>query len=123
MDKDKIRENVKTVVMYYLTENGIDPVLISDDSHLINDLGLDSLDCVELIINAENELNINISDEQAMSILTTVRALVEGITDIISPDLPIPSDTMVQLTVAILIEKNGNTSKKDKKEILRENGY
>lgn len=124
MDKDKTRENVKTVVMYSLTEkNGIDPALVSDASHLISDLGLDSLNCVELIMDAERELGINISDEQAEPMLTTVRALVDGITDIISPDLPIPSDTVVQLAVAFLIEKNGSTSTKEVKDFLRSNGY
>lgn len=124
MDKDKTRENVKTVVMYVLTEkNGIDQASVSDDSHLINDLGFDSLDCVELIMYTEQELGISIPDEKAETMLTTVRALVDGITDIISPDLPTPSEAVVQLVVAFLIEKNGSTSTKEVKEFLRSNGY
>lgn len=43
---------------------------ISNDAHLSNDLGMDSLDAVELMMNCEREFNIRISDEDVMGIET-----------------------------------------------------
>lgn len=38
---------------------------ITPDSHIITDLGLDSLDTVEFVINLEEEFDIEINDSDA----------------------------------------------------------
>ena len=54
----------------------LDPETISMDTNLIDDLGADSLDVVELIMSLEDEFGIAISDEDALK-LDTVRGIVE----------------------------------------------
>ena len=54
----------------------ITPETISMDTNLIDDLGADSLDVVELIMSLESEFGITISDEDAAQ-LYTVRRIVE----------------------------------------------
>ena len=54
----------------------IDPETISIDTNLVDDLGADSLDVVELIMSLEDMFGISISDEDA-SQLYTVRRIVE----------------------------------------------
>ena len=49
---------------------------ITMDTSIVDDLGADSLDVVELIMSLEEEFNIVISEEAAAGI-TTVRAGVE----------------------------------------------
>ena len=43
---------------------------IKDSSHIMEDLGADSLTFVEIIIEVEEEFDIQISDEELDSILT-----------------------------------------------------
>ena len=54
----------------------ISPELIEMDTDIIQDLGADSLDIVELITALEEELGIVITDEKAGG-LTSVRQIVE----------------------------------------------
>ena len=54
----------------------VEPESISMDTNLIDDLGADSLDVVELIMSLEDEFGIAISDEDAAQ-LYTVRRIVE----------------------------------------------
>ena len=54
----------------------IDPATITMDTNLIDDLGADSLDVVELIMELEDVFGITISDEAAAE-LYTVRRIVE----------------------------------------------
>lgn len=46
------------------------PDKISPSDKIIEDLGLDSLDCIELTMALEEEFNIEISDEDAEQLLT-----------------------------------------------------
>ncbi len=64
MSEDKI----KSIIIDKL---GVEENKITEDANFINDLGADSLDQVELIMQLEEEFNIEISDEEAES-LTTV---------------------------------------------------
>ena len=54
----------------------MDPQSITMDTNLIDDIGADSLDVVELIMSLEDEFGIAISDEDAAQ-LYTVRRIVE----------------------------------------------
>lgn len=54
----------------------IDPETITMDTSLIDDLGADSLDVVELIMSLEDLFGISISDDEAAQ-LTTVHKIVD----------------------------------------------
>jgi len=54
----------------------INPDSITMDTNLIDDIGADSLDVVELIMELEDRFGISISDEDAAE-LYTVRRIVE----------------------------------------------
>ena len=51
---------------------------ISEDTSIIDDLGADSLDAVELIMSIEDEFGLSVSDEEAAE-LNTVGKLIEFI--------------------------------------------
>ena len=54
----------------------IDPETVTMETNLIDDIGADSLDVVELIMSLEDSYGISISDEEAAE-LYTVRRIVE----------------------------------------------
>ncbi|MBR0162046.1 MAG: acyl carrier protein [Oscillospiraceae bacterium] len=54
----------------------LDPDTITPETNLIDDLGADSLDVVELIMSLEDEFGVTISDEAAAQ-LYTVGKIVE----------------------------------------------
>ena len=62
-------DKIKTIIIDKL---GVDESKITMDSNFINDLGADSLDQIELIMQLEEEFDIEISDEEAET-LTTVK--------------------------------------------------
>ena len=66
-------EKVKKLIANQL---GISGDKITEDSKLIEDLGADSLDTVEMLMTLEEEFNISIPDEEAMQ-LTTVKSIVD----------------------------------------------
>lgn len=55
---------------------GVDIEDINENSHIINDLGADSLDCVELVMDLEDEFGIDIPDQDYSSALITVGGAV-----------------------------------------------
>ena len=57
---------------------GLDLSEVTDDKHIIDDLGSDSLHTVELIMEFENQFDIQIPDEDAES-LDTVGKIKEYI--------------------------------------------
>ena len=61
-------EEIKKIIAQEL--NIKDESIITMDAKLIDDLGADSLDAVELIMAVEEQYDIKISDEVAQSIQT-----------------------------------------------------
>ena len=55
------------------TQFELDPESVTMDTNLVDDLGADSLDVVELIMELEDEFNITISDEAAAELYTVGR--------------------------------------------------
>ena len=60
----------------------VEPEQIGMDTHIINDLGADSLDLVELMMALEDEFDLVITDETARE-LFTVREITEFIEKLI----------------------------------------
>ena len=60
-------DKVKEVIIDKL---GVDEDAIKTEAHFVNDLGADSLDTVELIMDFEEEFGIEIPDEEAEKIQT-----------------------------------------------------
>ena len=54
---------------------GVDETKITIDAHFIEDLGADSLDTVELIMQFEEDFDIEIPDEDAEKILSVQQAV------------------------------------------------
>lgn len=75
MTNDEIRANVTKVLVEYL---GCKEDKVLPDANLVNDLGADSLDSVEIIMALEEEFGIEIPDEEAET-MTTVQAIVDGV--------------------------------------------
>lgn len=56
----------------------VSPEDITEDTNIVDDLGADSLDVVELIMSVEDEFGISVPDEDAVE-LTTAGKIVEYI--------------------------------------------
>jgi acyl carrier protein len=72
--------NLEARVKQILTQRlGIPPEEIRLDATLVEDLGMDSLDAVELAIAAERQFNVSLSDEQVAKLKTVadIVALVQ----------------------------------------------
>lgn len=54
---------------------GVEKEKIKRESNFVNDLGADSLDTVELVMELEEEFDINIPDESAEKIQTVGEAI------------------------------------------------
>jgi acyl carrier protein len=67
-----IEERVVDIVAEQL---GVEKDKITRESHFINDLGADSLDTVELVMELEEEFDINIPDDVAEKIQTVGEAI------------------------------------------------
>jgi acyl carrier protein len=68
----EIAQKVKHIIMEKL---GVEESEITPEANFTNDLGADSLDTVELIMEFEKEFNIAIPDEQAEKIGTVGNAI------------------------------------------------
>jgi acyl carrier protein len=53
---------VKDIIMYKL---GLEQYQLQDSAHLQDDLGIDSLDIIELKMEIENKFDIKITEEEA----------------------------------------------------------
>jgi len=65
-------EKVKEIIIDKL---GVETKIITKDAKFIDDLGADSLDTVELIMQFEEEFGIEIPDEEAEGLLSVGQAV------------------------------------------------
>lgn len=68
----EIAEKVKSIIVEKL---GVEKTEVTEEASFTNDLGADSLDTVELIMEFEKEFNISIPDDQAEQIATVGHAI------------------------------------------------
>jgi acyl carrier protein len=73
-----IDQRVKDIIVEQL---GVKPDQVTPEAKLIEDLGADSLDAVELVMALEEEFGIEVPDEQAEK-LQTVGDIVKYIEDV-----------------------------------------
>jgi len=69
---ENIEQRVKKIVAEQL---GVNEAEVKNDSSFVDDLGADSLDTVELIMEFEKEFDLSIPDEQAENIQTVGQAV------------------------------------------------
>jgi acyl carrier protein len=68
--------DIKSKVISIIVDKlGVDENEVTDNASFTNDLGADSLDTVELIMEFEKEFNIAIPDDQAENIQTVGHAI------------------------------------------------
>ncbi len=67
-----IASRVKAIIVEKL---GVDENEVTQEASFTNDLGADSLDTVELIMEFEKEFNVAIPDDQAETISTVGQAI------------------------------------------------
>jgi acyl carrier protein len=72
--KAEIAKKVEKIVLAF---DKVSPELFAIDNQFMN-MGLDSLDCVELIMKIEDEIGVNIPDDDAEK-LTTPNAVIDYI--------------------------------------------
>lgn len=68
----EIADRVKSIVVDKL---GVEPEKVTEEASFITDLGADSLDTVELIMDFEKEFGATIPDEEAEKIKTVGDAI------------------------------------------------
>lgn len=62
-----VEERVKKIIIEHL---GVDPEKVVPQASFMNDLGADSLDSVELVMEFEEEFGVDVPDDAADGILT-----------------------------------------------------
>lgn len=67
-----VAEKIKAIIVDKL---GVDESEVTNDASFTNDLGADSLDTVELIMEFEREFDLSIPDEKAEGIETVGMAI------------------------------------------------
>jgi acyl carrier protein len=72
MDRKEIEEKVKEIIVSQLNVSEDE---ITESASFIDDLGADSLDTVELVMQFEEEFDIEIPDEDAEKLTTVGKAI------------------------------------------------
>ncbi|MBR1871783.1 MAG: acyl carrier protein [Bacteroidales bacterium] len=72
MTQEEVVKKVKDIIVDKL---GCEPSEVTESASFTNDLGADSLDTVELIMEFERVFNIKISDEEGSGIATVGDAI------------------------------------------------
>ena len=66
----------KSEIIHKILKEHFNTDAITPTTHLIDDLGADSLDVVEVVMQIEEEFDIEISDEEVEK-LTTVQEIID----------------------------------------------
>ena len=72
LTRDEIQTRAMDVLKLF---DKVNPEKVSSKIHFVNDLGLDSLDVVEIVMALEDEFGIEVSDEEAEKIFTVEDAV------------------------------------------------
>jgi len=72
MEYEEIQKKVKSIIVDKL---GVEPSEVTESANFTNDLGADSLDTVELLVEFEKVFGIKIPDEETASIATVKDAV------------------------------------------------
>lgn len=67
MDRSEIKQRVIKVVCGILN---VEPDIVEDDSHFVFDLGAESTQSVQLVAGFEEEFNVEMDNEAALSVET-----------------------------------------------------
>lgn len=71
----KVASVAERVIDIVAEQLGVDKEKITPETSFVNDLGADSLDTVELVMELEEEFDINIPDDAAEKIQTVGQAI------------------------------------------------
>jgi acyl carrier protein len=71
----KVADVAQRVIEIVAEQLGVDKEKIRPETHFVNDLGADSLDTVELVMELEEEFDIDIPDDAAEKIQTVGQAI------------------------------------------------
>ena len=74
----EVKDRVIKIVSQF---DKVDPVKVNEKSHFINDLGLDSLDAVELIMAFEDEFAIEVPEADLENIISVEQAIAYILTN------------------------------------------
>jgi acyl carrier protein len=77
--REQILEAVKSIVAEHAT---LSAEKIREEHHLLNDLGCDSLDIVDITMEVEDHFDISVPDEVSER-SPTVGAIVEGVAELL----------------------------------------
>ena len=69
---EQIEDKIKEIIVKDL---GVKESEVTRNASFVNDLGADSIDCVELVIDFEHEFRIEIDDDEAEKINTVGEAI------------------------------------------------
>jgi len=75
VDEKKRQEIEEKVIKIVCEQMGTTPDKVSKETSFINDLGADSLDTVELVMEFEDQFDLNIPDDEAEKIQTVGDAI------------------------------------------------
>ena len=75
MNREEILEKVRELIADKL---GVDKDEVTEEASLVDDLGADSLDLVDLVMVFEEEFDVKIEDDELENI-KTVKDVVDGI--------------------------------------------
>jgi acyl carrier protein len=71
----QVADNTERVIDIVAEQLGVDKEKVKPETSFVNDLGADSLDTVELVMELEEEFNVNIPDDAAEKIETVGQAI------------------------------------------------